>query len=40
MDNVIKQRLKLQQKKAKIITKEAKLNIIERNSAYSSLNRT
>lgn len=30
MDNVIKQRLKLQQKKAKIITEEAKLKIIER----------
>ncbi len=30
MENVIKQRLKLQQKKAKIITEEAKLKIIER----------
>ncbi|XVN40662.1 MAG: conjugal transfer protein TraD [Rickettsia endosymbiont of Argas persicus] len=30
MDNVIKQKLKLQQKKAKIITEEAKLKIIER----------
>jgi hypothetical protein len=30
MDNVIKQRLKLQQKKTKIITEEAKLKIIER----------
>ncbi|WP_342272503.1 conjugal transfer protein TraD [Candidatus Tisiphia endosymbiont of Parasteatoda lunata] len=30
MDNLIKQRLKLQQQKAKIITEEAKLKIIER----------
>ncbi|WP_250310713.1 MULTISPECIES: conjugal transfer protein TraD [Rickettsieae] len=30
MENVIKQRLKLQQKKAKIITEEAKIKIIER----------
>ena len=30
MENVIKQRLKLQQKKTKIITEEAKLKIIER----------
>ncbi|AFC69987.1 conjugal transfer TraD family protein [Rickettsia amblyommatis str. Darkwater] len=30
MDNVIKQRLKLQQQKAKMITEEAKLKIIER----------
>jgi hypothetical protein len=30
MENVIKQRLKLQQKKAKTITEEAKLKIIER----------
>ncbi|XVN40896.1 MAG: conjugal transfer protein TraD [Rickettsia endosymbiont of Argas persicus] len=30
MENVIKQRLKLQQKKTKIITEEAKIKIIER----------